>query len=425
MHLSDEHQHAIDLIEAGENVFLTGPAGTGKSTFLKYLLSALDETVNAVVVAPTGVAALNVGGQTIHSFFRLKPSILTEESIKKVSRNAGYKKLDLLIIDEISMVRADVFKAIDLFLRMNGPSQISAFGGVQVLLIGDLFQLPPVVTYDEKRVFQEMFGSPFFFDTDTYKNAHFEKVELAKIYRQEDPEFISMLNNIRRGDLDRDLMENLNTRCAANFNPDEIAAKNPVILTSKNATADYINKGKIGELPSKEFIYDGAIEGEFKVSKNKLPSPMNLTLKKGAHVMFTKNDSTKRWVNGTAGIVEHIGMDGVKIRVGQQVHTVAREKWETIRYEFNGETEKWEDKVIGSYVQYPLMLAWAITIHKSQGQTLDSCLIDLDGGAFADGQVYVALSRCKSYQDLYLQDPIRVSDIRVNRDVKMFEKNQA
>lgn len=419
--LSDEFKEAFELLEeTSENVFITGKAGTGKSTFLDYYRRKSKK--NVVVLAPTGVAALNVRGQTIHSFFRFKPRFMELETIKTAKNNKVYKKIDVLVIDEISMVRADVFDGIERFLRLNGPKKGQFFGGVQLCVIGDLYQLPPVVSYNEKEIFHRFYNSPFFFSSGAYAGLKCNVLEFTKIYRQTEDKFISFLNRVRSGDNSQEVLDFINSRYKKEVaNQEEM----PIVLTSTNNVADSINIAKLNSLPGKEFSYQGKIEGVFAVQGEKLPAPEKLSLKIGAQVMFTKNDMKKRWVNGTIGTVSFLSERTVEVAVhkrdGVRSYIVEKEEWETVRYKYDEIVDKIDEEVTGSYRQYPLIPAWAITIHKSQGKTLDNVIIDLgSSGAFASGQLYVALSRCRKFENIFLRKPVLPRDVLCNRQVVEF-----
>ena len=413
--ITREFSQAFELLEnTKQNVFITGKAGTGKSTFLHYFRENTGKKI--AVVAPTGVAALNVNGQTIHSFFRLKPEFIDIKAIKP-NRNRVLKELELLIIDEISMVRSDVFEGIDQSLKLARKND-SPFGGVQICVIGDLFQLPPVVSRDEKTFFAQYYPSPFFFRTKSYKEAKFTTVQFGTIHRQNDAAFIQILNAIRAGTCDRIELEALNSRVSPKATP----APGTLVLTTTNALAEDINNAKLGKLSGKAREYAGEMKGEFGMKAGRLPAPEQLVLKIGTQVMFTKNDSDGRWVNGSIGMVEKMEDEHVSIRIGDVTYKVEPEKWKTIAYEFSEEQEKIIEKTLGTYKQFPLMLAWAITIHKSQGKTLERVIIDLGSGAFAAGQLYVALSRCKSLAGIALKQPVNPTDIRCDAEVVEFMK---
>lgn len=411
--ITPEFADMFDLLEqTKQNVFLTGKAGTGKSTFLHYFRKHTKKSV--AVVAPTGVAALNVQGQTIHSFFRLKPAFVNVAEFKP-SRRSIFRELELLIIDEISMVRADVFDGIDHTLRAARKST-EPFGGVQVCVIGDLFQLPPVISRQEQAFYAQYYASPFFYCTNAYEAADFKMVKFSTIHRQNDADFIHILNAIRGGHCDTAELEALNAR----FNSRVTPAPGTLVLTTTNALADEINRSKLENLPGRASMYEGEMKGEFGINGDRLPAPDELTLKVGAQVMFVKNDSAGRWVNGTIGIVEKLTADTITVRIGEITYDVEPEKWKSVSYEFDEAQDKIVEKTLGSYTQFPLILAWAITIHKSQGKTLERVIIDLGNGAFAPGQLYVALSRCKSLSGIALKQPVTHADIRCDADVIAF-----
>lgn len=412
-HITPEFQQAFNLLENTEtNVFLTGKAGTGKSTFLKYFRENTSKKI--AVVAPTGIAALNVGAQTIHSFFRLKPSFVDVKALKP-TRSKVLKELELLIIDEISMVRADIFDGIDHTLKLVRKNN-KPFGGVQVCVIGDLFQLPPVVSREEKEFFAQYYPSPFFFCTKAYTEANFKPLQFNTIHRQNDGAFIQILNAIRAGTCGAIELEALNSRLTPKASP----APGTLVLTTTNALAEDINATKLAGLIGKTRAYQGTLSGDFGMKGGRLPAPEELILKVGAQVMFVKNDSEGRWVNGTIGMIEALGNEMISVSVGDVVHEVEPEKWKTIGYEFSEEKGEIAEKTFGTYAQFPLTLAWAITIHKSQGKTLERVIIDLGTGAFAAGQLYVALSRCKSLAGIALKQPITHADIRCDGEVVEF-----
>lgn len=421
LHISPEFARAFDLLEnSKQNVFLTGRAGTGKSTFLQYLREHSKKKI--VVVAPTGVAALNVAGQTIHSFFRFPPRFLDVSDPKLIRRQRGskiYSMMDLLIVDEISMVRADVFQSMDLFLRLNGRDRNQPFGGIQICVVGDMHQLPPVVGRDEESLFHERYETPFFFSAPAYKDAEFETIEFQEIYRQENGEFIELLNRIREGEASEEVITRINQRVIARAK----AMPGTLTLTARNLTADRINETELGKLTNEEFSYNASMQGEFGLSGDRLPAPEKLRLKVGAQVMFTRNDKeSKCWVNGTLGIVHALTATKIQVKVNDAIHTLTPEKWEMIRYEAD-ETGAIIAKAVGTYKQYPLTPAWAVTIHKAQGKTLNRVIIDLDnGGAFAAGQLYVALSRCRSLENIALRKPATARDIRCDERVIEFSQ---
>ena len=412
--VSDEYLKVQALLEAGSRVvFVTGNAGTGKSTLIRHLRGSLDKSM--VVLAPTGVAALNVGGMTVHSFFHFPPRIQDPKHIKAPADCSLYAKVDLLIVDEVSMLRCDLIDAMDAFLR-KARSDHSAFGGVQLLLVGDLFQLPPVVPKAEAEVLAARgYTTPYFFSALSLQDVSLHPVELTTVHRQRDPGFVALLNRVRVAERTPDTVRELNRLCENGSVPGS-----GITLTATNAAADSINDKELLRIPSKEHLLKGELEGRFNFGRDRLPSPIDLRLKVGAQVMFTKNDEQKRWVNGTMGIVREMDEDSIRVEVDGKAHDVERTSWETYEYEFDAKKDCILSKPQGKYTQYPLMLAWAVTIHKSQGKTLDNVLIDLGHGAFASGQVYVALSRCRSLEGIKLARPLRPSDIRCDPTIRRF-----
>ena len=415
--ITDEYQKVEALIDAGEPlIFVTGKAGTGKSTLIQYLRDTVRG--NCVVLAPTGVAAMNIRGATIHSFFRFPPRMLTDADATEVKFKRPYKKLDLLILDEISMVRADVLDAIDRFLRRNGPDGNRAFGGIQVLMVGDLHQLPPVVSnQDERMRFNTEYETPFFFSSRALADIEIAAVELTKVFRQQDPHFIELLNQVRLGAPASDVLGQINTRVTPRAD-----ANHETVLTTTNVIADRINKRQLASLPTDRRSYYGETLGLFPTVNERLPSPMELMLKKDARVMFTKNDSQARWVNGSLGTVMKMHDHTVTVKMdetGEKVE-VTEATWETYKYEYDEDEERNVPVVSGSFTQLPLTFAWAITIHKSQGKTLSATRIDLGRSAFAPGQVYVALSRCRRLKDLSLSRQISPKDVFCDQRVNVF-----
>lgn len=413
--LTEDMEHVWRLLETTRtNVLLTGKAGTGKSTFLQ--LFRKHTRKNMAVVAPTGVAALNVQGQTIHSMFRFPPRFIHPQNIKP-DRRALFRKLDLLIIDEISMVRADVLDGINLFLQLSRQSD-RPFGGVQVCMIGDVHQLPPVVSEAEQNFFSQYYSSPYFFNTRAYQQAGCEKVEFQTVHRQRDTQFIQLLESIRYGSCNMRELTELNERVSQ-----EPPAAGTLILSSTNAIADRINAMRLAEIPDSPRTYHGAMKGQLNVQGARLPAPEELTLKIGAQVMFVKNDTQGRWVNGTLGKVEYMSDEEIVVSTDKGAQSVSAEKWQTIGYEWEDSQGRIVEKVLGTYTQIPLILAWAMTIHKSQGKTLDRVLIDLGRGAFAPGQLYVALSRCRSLANITLARPVKLSDMPCDTHVLQFTQS--
>ena len=419
LEITPDYQLAIDAVERGDPyIFISGKAGTGKTTLISHLRKTI--AGNVVVLAPTGVAALQVRGVTIHSFFRLPPRLIfPEEDIKPLRSSRErqlYKDIRLLIIDEISMVRADLVDAIDLFLRENGPQKGEPFGGIQIMFVGDLFQLPPVVSSSDMHILHERgYEGPYFFCAMALHRKEITMIELTKIFRQKDAHFAQLLNQIRINEDIEVALETINDACFAKAaEPDPLT----ITLTTTNARADMINHGELKNLTSDAASFTGKLEGKFNVDERNLPSPMHLTLKPGSKVMFTANDNgfPKKWVNGSIGIVHEIGKDKIMVKIPNGAYTnrveVTPFKWESYKYDHDMVSGKIKPNVIGSYEQMPLMLAWAVTIHKSQGKTLDKVKVDLSSGAFASGQVYVALSRCRSIEGITLERPIALKDVR-------------
>jgi len=418
---SKEFEQAFDLMEkTNEHVFLTGRAGTGKSTLLQYFRQKTKKKV--VALAPTGVAAINVKGQTIHSFFGFPPHPISSDHIRKRKDRKLFEELDTIIIDEISMVRADMLDAINYFMRINGKYRSRPFGGAQMIFIGDLFQLPPVVSNDvEKRLFEFMYETPFFYSSQVLYNVDVKYIELKKVYRQKDGHFLGLLDQIRTKNLDYFTLRNLNQRYKPYFTPPKDGKF--ITLTATNAIASRINEVELEKLPDKKIVFQGSVEGKFE--NRRLPNDVVLNFKKDAQVMFLRNDPYHRWVNGTIGTIQYLDGDTISVKVetekGDIVHTVKKEKWELLKYVYNEEKKAIDTEVLGSFEQYPLKLAWAITIHKSQGKTFDKVFIDMGRrGAFAPGQVYVALSRCTTLEGIVLKKPLKYNDIIVDQRVLAF-----
>lgn len=414
--LNEEFRFAFDLIEhQGQSVFLTGKAGTGKSTFLHYLRE--NTAKSTVVLAPTGVAALNVGGQTIHSFFLFPPTIIDPNSIRKRKSTKLFQALQLLIIDEVSMVRADLMDGIDRALRIQRENLTTPFGGVQVVLCGDLFQLPPIVRDGEmKTFFDEQYGGPYFFLARVFDDLRPYALELTTIYRQRDEQFIEVLNKIRERDLDARLFTLLNAR-VRRVN-EERQDSSFITLTTTNEAALRKNQACLERINARLYTYPATVTGLFEPAT--FPTEAELELKRGAQVMLIRNDPEKRWVNGTLGKVSGLSDKKVSVEIDGVSHEVKPETWQNIQYRYHRETHRIEEEVLGTFTQYPLRLAWAITIHKSQGQTFDRVLIDLGRGAFAHGQMYVALSRCTSLEGVAFSRPVTPKDVLFDERVYGF-----
>jgi len=425
--INEYFKKALRLMENTDKVlFVTGKAGTGKSTLLQYFRGVTGK--NVAVVAPTGVAALNVKGQTIHSFLHFPPHI-TKEKIREKEPSKKLiellKHIDTIVIDEVSMVRADLLDCVDealkFYLKNNKP-----FGGVQMIFIGDLYQLPPVVSgRDEKEMFQTYYKSPYFFDAKILENIGMEMIELEKIYRQKDPEFIELLNKIRNSSIQDSDIRKLNSRHNADFDDCNSGEEFRITLTTTNAAADSLNNKKLSQLKTETKKYRGNITGEF--DNKHLPTSLELDLKVGAQMMLLNNDSAGRWVNGSIGKIidiklnEESGEDYlvVELQNGEMVN-VSRNTWEIFRYIYDKNLGKLDAEIIGSFTQYPVRLAWAVTIHKSQGKTFENVAVDIGNGAFVQGQVYVAISRCTSFEGLILKKPIYKKHIWIDYHITRF-----
>jgi ATP-dependent exoDNAse (exonuclease V) alpha subunit len=403
-----EYLAAYAYLREGEgNLFVTGRAGTGKSTLLRAIRDMVAEEM--VVVAPTGLAAVNVGGQTIHSFFGLPPRLIRPDDIRRSRNGRLMRRLKFLVIDEVSMVRSDLMWAIDQSLRVNRGRPREAFGGVRLALFGDLHQLPPVVNEAEvAEHLESVHGGPFFFSIAALREgAGTHLIELAQVFRQKDEALLGVLNKIREGEADADDLALLNARVHQIRTLAE--GEDYVILTPTNAAANRINMAYLDRLPGAPRPYPAATTGEF--SQSAQPTEQTLMLKPGAKVMLLRNDPDRRWVNGTIARISRLEEKRVWVEIGGDEHEVEQASWESRRYAYDKAAEKIVETVAGTFTQFPLRLAWALTIHKSQGLTLDKVYIDLGRGTFAHGQAYVALSRCRSLEGLALARPLKPSDI--------------
>lgn len=405
--------------------FITGKAGTGKST----LLSIYRKTTKkkTAVLAPTGIAALNVRGQTIHSFFGFPPKMLDPSELGRRRNWRMFANVETIIIDEISMVRADMMDNIDLFLRNNrGINQ--PFGGVQMIFFGDLFQLPPIIASPEERhILHQEYDSPYFFSSHVIQNeSDVHTIELSHVYRQDNMRFVNLLDRVRKRDIDYDDIEELNERYYENI--DDEVTDFYITLSSINATVNSLNAKKLNAIDLPEITFTASVKGQF--NPRRYPAESILKLKQGAQVMFVKNDPDKRFVNGTIGKIDSLSETEIKVLVierngDEKIIDVQPLEWEIIKYRFDQTAGKLNSDVIGVYKQYPLRLAWAITIHKSQGQTFEKVIIDLGRGAFEYGQTYVALSRCTTLEGIILKKRLTPNDIKVDERITEFYQSIA
>lgn len=430
-----EFQDALNLVKyTRQSLFLTGKAGTGKSTFLRYVTDNVKKKY--VVLAPTGIAAINAGGSTLHSFFKLPFHPLLPDdpnlSLQKGRIHEFFKytkphrklleQLELIIIDEISMVRADIIDTVDRILRVYSRNLREPFGGKQLLLVGDAFQLEPVVKSDEREILARFYPNPYFFSARVFGQIDLVSIELKKVYRQSDPTFISVLDHIRGGTVGAADLQLLNTRYGVTISPTADRERDLYItLATRRDNVDYINERRLAELPGEPEIFRGEIRGDFPESS--LPTQLELVLKPGAQIIFIKNDYERRWVNGTIGTVNGFDMDGSTLYIttddGRECD-VKRESWRNIRYTYNEEKKQVEEEELGTFTQFPVRLAWAITVHKSQGLTFSRAVIDFTGGVFAGGQTYVALSRCTSLEGIRLKKPVSRADVFVRPEITEF-----
>lgn len=425
---NEEFQNVWNLIQnTHHSVFLTGKAGTGKSTFLKYICENTHK--NYVVLAPTGIAAVNVGGQTLHSFFKIpfKPLLPDDPdfSPKQIRKTLRYPKekvklireLDLIIVDEISMVRADIIDLIDKVLKLYSGNMREPFGGKQLLFVGDIFQLEPVVTRDMREILSRYYNNFFFFNAHVFGVLGLIPIELRKIYRQNDDVFISLLDRVRINAATRNDIVQLNTR----YHPEYHDNSFTITLATRRDTVNALNDEHMAALKTQEYTYEGEIEGVF--PENDLPTSQILTLKEGAQVIFIRNDKEGRWVNGTIGKINRLTEQNVFVEMENGiVYEILPETWENIQYSYDEEKKQVVENLLGSFAQYPLKPAWALTVHKSQGLTFNNVVIDFAGGAFTGGQTYVALSRCTSLDGITLLKPLSERDIMVHPAIVNFSR---
>lgn len=417
--LSHEFQSVLHQLEyTNDHIFITGKAGTGKSTLLQVFRNTTKKRV--AVLAPTGIAALNVRGQTIHSFFGFPPRLINAADIEKRKNRRIYQNIDMVIIDEISMVRADIIDNINIFLRINRGINLP-FGGVQMVFFGDMFQLPPVVSNPfEKQYFATYYSSPYFFAAHVMKTVHFIMIELFEVYRQAERRFIRLLDQIRLNEADYDDLMEINERYISLPESKDYF----ITLSSRNDIANQLNNSELTLIQNRTYEFRASVTGEF--NPQLFPTDLNLQLKVGAQVMFVKNDPQKQFVNGTIGIVAELEDNKIMVTIpdesgSNKIIEVIKHDWEILKYEKDIDNpDKIATKVIGVFTQYPLKLAWAITIHKSQGKTFEKVIIDLGSGAFEAGQTYVALSRCKTLEGIILKKPLQQKDIIVDPRIKEY-----
>jgi ATP-dependent exoDNAse (exonuclease V) alpha subunit len=438
--LTGEFQNVFNFIEdSSENVFITGKAGTGKSTFIEYFRSNTQKR-NVAYLAPTGIAALRIRGRTIHSLFKIPPQLITERSLINNRYRAEtlqlFRHLDTIVIDEISMVRADILDGIDYILRRERNSN-TPFGGIQMVFVGDVFQLPPVVnskrvisvqneneteqTISESDYFEQEYGGCYFFNAKSFQRSQFKFVELQKIFRQSDSQFIGILDSLRHGIMSPEEIELLNSRYLPDY---KYSNDERITLCGHNVTVKEINTEQLGNIKSQAYLYIASMTGKFAddTAEKDYPSELELNLKEGALVILTKNDRDRRWLNGNIGRIGRLTDDYIEVIVNGQRCSVYCEQWESIEYKYNKKTKTVIPKIVGTFIQYPIRLAWAITIHKSQGQTFEKIAIDLEQGEFAHGQTYVALSRCTSLNGIVLKKPFKLEDIMWDKKVVQFYK---
>ncbi|MGA2297624.1 MAG: AAA family ATPase [FCB group bacterium] len=435
-----EFNYAADLVKNTDKlIYLTGKAGSGKTTFLKFIKQTT--TKKTVILAPTGVAALNAGGQTIHSFFKIPPSIYLpndfrlrtkaepdDEDKRTIFDNFKYRKghknlilgVELLIIDEISMVRCDLLDVVDRLLRVFRERESEPFGGVQVVLIGDAFQLPPIAQNEQWELLKEYYETPFFFSSLVLKENKPQYIELKKIYRQHDREFINLLNNIRINQVSKSDLDLLNSRFIPTIFKNENL--NYVTIATHNRIVDETNKRKLDELSSELKVYEAEITGDFPESM--MPTEQVLNLKEGSQIMFIKNDAEKKYFNGKIATIKKLENTKIVVELpeGKEID-VKKYTWTNIKYTWNKKAKKIDEEIIGEFTQFPIKLAWSITVHKCQGLTFENVIADLSD-SFSPGQVYVALSRCTSIDGLILKSRISRQVIKTDPHVIKFAENE-
>ena len=407
----NEFNDIYNLIEySKQNIFITGKAGAGKTTLLEYFRN--NSKKNFVILASTGISAIKAKGKTIHSFFLFPPRILINEKIKKL-RSKVISKIDTILIDECSMIRCDVLDAIDQSLRLNRNSNKS-FGGIQIILLGDLHQLPPVIRENEREIFNNFYPvGHYFFNANCFEESNIKTYELTKVFRQKDKNFINILNNIRSGEVNNNDLEVLNNRV---INQDSDIPSETIILSPTNKRVDSINNLNLQNINSETFSYESSETGDFKEK----PADEILELKVGAQVMLIKNDfkSPKRWVNGSIGVVTQLTENSIQLKIKNKIYKIKQDTWE--KFDYLIKDGQVVHEVVATFTQYPIKLAWAVTIHKSQGQTFEKAIIDLDRGSFAPGQTYVALSRVTSMDGLFLTRKINVSDVVFDKNIENY-----
>jgi len=418
--LSEEFRSVLSLFEkSNNNLFLTGNAGTGKTTLLKQFREKTNKKV--VLLAPTGIAAFNLNGQTIHSFFHFPPRIITPQVISAIHNNSRiYKSLDVIVIDEVSMVRADVLEGIDIFMRQHGRYSTRPFGGVQIILAGDPYQLPPVVTFEEEPIISKFYETPYFFSAKAYDQGDFQQIELTEIHRQHDEKFIKLLNLIRHGEVDMQDLKPINDNLIEA--PYTYSKTKGVTLSTTNNVANSINQNQLSKLSGPEYEFQADIINKFPKEKN-TTVPRELLLRKGARVMTLKN--SENFKNGDTGIVTKLDKKNIFIKLDSsgEKFVLLREKWENIRYKVDPDSNSIKVEVIGELRQFPLRLAWAITVHKSQGMTFDRVNIDYTRSPFVGGQTYVAISRCRSLEGLTVTKQLHPNDVFIDNRIVDYMDN--